>query len=129
MIINPKYILDKGILTLPTNIDIKTVLQPNGIDLQVDKIYELLSNTASVHVGDDIKTVHKKSVELALDKHSHCYELKRLTPYKAETAYTVKLPSDMVAYIFTRSTLNRNGILIGSGLWDSGFEGSVGTTI
>lgn len=41
----------------------------------------------------------------------------------------VKIPKNMFAMIFHRSSFNRQGIFMMSGLWDSGFVGRIGLTI
>ena len=42
---------------------------------------------------------------------------------------TVKLPEGVACMLIIRSTLNRNGIFLTSGLYDSGFEGPIGFTL
>ena len=37
----------------------------------------------------------------------------------------VEVPEGYVGWLHTRSTLNRNGLLVHSGLYDSGFKGPV----
>lgn len=144
-IISPKLILEKGILQLPSTIDPEKVLQPNGIDLSISHIEEMDTHSDLVIIGDEVKTSHLKTRAMPLkplyafeeetqylDKelqYKEGYLLKKGNTYKAETEYKLHLPEDMIAYIFTRSSLNRNGILTGSGLWDSGYHGPVGTTI
>lgn len=128
MFINPKAILDQGIIQLPANVNADNVLQPNGIDLQVAEIFRIENANNTVFIGDDIATRHLPTTKLIGDS-QNTYKLEKFTSYKIETGYKIQIPDDMVAYIFTRSTLNRNGILVGSGLWDSGFKGFVGTTL
>lgn len=140
--INPKLILDRGILQLPKDVDINKVLQPNGIDLNVLEVFEIGSNP--LVIGDNISTKHRECVDKKLETltfpldHGKAYtqyqglegfKLEKGKSYKVETGYILTLPEDMIAYIFTRSSLNRNGILTGSGLWDSGYTGFVGATL
>lgn len=139
--INPKIILDKGILQLPKDVDVSKVLQPNGIDLNVLEVFEIGNNP--LVLGDDVPTKHRYSEDKKLEELSFPYKqdgyskyeglkgfrLERGKSYKVETGYKLTLPEDMIAYIFTRSSLNRNGVLTGSGLWDSGYTGFVGATL
>jgi dUTP pyrophosphatase len=128
MFINPKEILDKGILELPSSIDVEKVLQPNGIDLSISEIFKIVKS--SLILGDEIGTKHSTLEKLkGVGMREQHFELEAGTAYKVETDYYLTLPHDVAAYVFTRSTLNRNGILVGSGLWDSGYSGGVGTTI
>lgn len=138
-VIDPRYILDQKILTLPESVDISKVLQPNGIDLSVKSI-RLIERHGLMVLGDSVPTQHLSGYELESLQGRHYYQDKEYKnadyfdleagcQYSVETGYALKLPQDMVAYIFTRSTLNRNGILVGSGLWDSGYNGPVGTTL
>lgn len=133
-IINPKRVLDLGILRLPKNVDVNQVLQPNGIDLQIESV-RLISGHRML-LGDNIKTKHLGSedvplelIDIGAEESVQGYKLCQGHQYQMETGYEIELPSDMAAYIFTRSSLNRNGILVGSGLWDSGYHGLVGTTL
>lgn len=41
----------------------------------------------------------------------------------------VVLPENMCAELKIRSTYSRQGVLLSSGLWDSGFQGSLGCTL
>lgn len=127
MIINPQYILDQGIIKLPAHIDKAQVIQPNGIDLYINEIFQLVSGDVA-QIGDQVNTVHRKTQKL-LAMHGGRYLLEAQKAYKVETGYEINIPKDMAAYIMTRSSLNRNGVLVGSGLWDSGFQGFVGTTV
>ena len=136
MFINPKRILEEGILTLPKTIKEGAVLQPNGIDLSITSVSRILEYS-DCFVGDDVKTQHhlKSGKDITECYHRleqkdvNGYRLKKGEVYNVETGYELHLPEDMVAFIFTRSSLNRNGILVGSGLWDSGYHGPVGATI
>lgn len=49
--------------------------------------------------------------------------------YEFESDTTVELPKGVCGWLVARSTLNRNGIFIVSGLYDAGFKGRVGGTI
>jgi deoxycytidine triphosphate deaminase len=49
--------------------------------------------------------------------------------YSVETLEYAKIPENSVAMVYGRSTLNRNGILIRSSLYDSGFENYIGFTM
>lgn len=46
-----------------------------------------------------------------------------------ESNLYVTVPDKMVGWLVTRSSLNRNGVVVMSGLYDSAFSGNVGGTI
>lgn len=128
MFLNPQTILNDGIVTLPSHLEPKSVLQPNGIDLYAYQVYDFIHDDSACHIGDNVQTRHLKTNELSK---SLCNQVSLLQnkAYRVETQYRIKLPKDVVALIVPRSSLNRNGIFVGSGLWDSGFEGTIGSTI
>jgi len=42
---------------------------------------------------------------------------------------SIKLPDNMYALFFVRSTWSRKGLFVSSGVYDSGYEGTIGCTI
>ena len=128
-VVNPLYILDSKILIPPKAIDKNKIIQPNGIDLYVEQI-ERLGSKGCFSCGDNVKTDHcYTAVGSAYELVENKYVLKAGEVYKVETAYEINIPNNMMAIIFIRSSLNRNGVQLGSGLWDSGFKGNVGFTL
>jgi deoxycytidine triphosphate deaminase len=93
-------------------------VQPNAIDLRIDKLFKI-ANSQFV-ISEDGKT-HRGSVEMPTDKGGF-WSLYPGT-YEIIMEGTVKLAEDEAGWVITRSTLNRNGAFITSGLYDSGYEG------
>lgn len=93
-------------------------IQPNAIDLRVDKIFKV--NAGSFYISDD-KKVHRGSTELEPNKDGY-FELTAGT-YEIIMEGIVSIGEGEAGWVITRSTLNRNGIFITSGLYDSGYEG------
>ena len=93
-------------------------VQPNAIDLRVDKIFEV--NRDAFRISEGVKS-HRGSFEMEPDKESYW----RLEPgfYEIIMQGEIKLGPDEAGFVITRSTLNRNGLYITSGLYDSGYHG------
>ena len=91
--------------------------QPNAVDLRVDKIFKLKDEVFSI--SEDSKK-HRGSEEVeAVDGY---FELEPGT-YEILMENIVKIPEGYAGWVITRSTLNRNGLFITSGLYDSGYHG------
>ena len=98
-------------------------IQPNAVDLRVDKIFRMditKDFTIGEEDGKEIKK-HRGSVELDLDVHGYWY----LNPgsYEIIMENIIDVGADEAGWVITRSTLNRNGLFITSGLYDSGYHG------
>ena len=92
-------------------------VQPNAIDLRVDKIFQTYGQVFVI--SEDEKT-HRESREIhpndgwwRLDKGS----------YEIIMEGIVSIADDEAGWVITRSSLNRNGCFLTSGLYDSGYEG------
>ena len=91
--------------------------QPNAVDLRVDKIFKLKDEVFSI--SEESKK-HRGSEEVeAVDGY---FELEPGT-YEILMENIVKIPEGFAGWVITRSTLNRNGLFITSGLYDSGYHG------
>ena len=93
-------------------------VQPNAIDLRIDKLFRIKKMP---FILTEEKKVHRGSEELNPGKEDYWY----LYPgvYEILMEGTVKVAEDEAGFVITRSTLNRNGVFITSGLYDSGYEG------
>ena len=92
-------------------------VQPNAIDLRVDKIFQTYGQ---VFVISEEEKTHRESREIhptddwwRLDEGS----------YEIIMEGIVCIGDDEAGWVITRSSLNRNGCFITSGLYDSGYEG------
>ena len=94
-------------------------IKPNAMDLKVDKIFTI--NDDKMFVIDEDHKEHRGSVEIEPDADGY-WELSPGT-YEIIMEGTVKMAEDEAGWVITRSTLNRNGLYITSGLYDSGYEG------
>ena len=92
-------------------------VQPNAIDLRVDKIFRSYSQ---VFLISEKEKQHRESKEI-----KPVDGWWRLDPgsYEIIMQGTVSIGEDEAGWVITRSSLNRNGCFITSGLYDSGYEG------
>lgn len=116
------------------NIDPKCI-QPNAIDIRVSKFFmvEDLEHPYSnyrdqlVTISDEGTTHKEISPEMPTD--SEGWWILHRGIYQFEAQQYVTIPDSYCGWLITRSTFNRNGIFIMSGLYDSGFHGYVGGTL
>ncbi|MEK9698729.1 MAG: hypothetical protein VW270_23345 [Candidatus Poseidoniales archaeon] len=92
-------------------------VQPNAIDLRVDKIFRSYSQ---VFLISEKEKQHRESKEV-----KPVDGWWRLDPgsYEIIMQGIVSIGEDEAGWVITRSSLNRNGCFITSGLYDSGYEG------
>lgn len=104
-----------------TNVEL-TDIQPNAVDLRLDKIYMMNSNVFTIgeENGKEVK-VHRGSAEITPD-HEGYYDL-MAGSYEIVMENIIHVGADEAGWVITRSTLNRNGLFITSGLYDSGYHG------
>jgi len=91
--------------------------QPNAIDLRLGKVFAI--NNTLFELSEEGKR-HRGTTEIApvLD----WYYLEEGT-YEVVMENVVTVGADEAGWVITRSTLNRNGVFITSGLYDSGYNG------
>lgn len=91
--------------------------QPNAIDLRLGKVFAI--KNIEFELSEEVK------------KHRGTYEITPIDDWfwLAEGTYEVVMENivtvgaDEAGWVITRSTLNRNGVFITSGLYDSGYNG------
>ena len=93
-------------------------IQPNAVDLRVDKMFVMNNAVFSI---DETTKAHRGSTEIQPDTAGYW----NLSPgtYEIIMENQVKIPAGYAGWVITRSTLNRNGLWLSSGLYDSGYEG------
>jgi deoxycytidine triphosphate deaminase len=97
-------------------------VQPNAVDLRVDKIYSMANKVFQIGEdnGKEFK-VHRGSIEVLPD-HEGFFNL-GAGSYEVVMENIINVGEDEAGWVITRSTLNRNGLYITSGLYDSGYHG------
>ena len=98
-------------------------IQPNAVDLRLDKVFFISGGTFVIGEDENGKEtkIHRGSNEITPDEQGYY----RLEPgsYEVVMENTIEVGPDEAGWVITRSTLNRNGIFITSGLYDSGYNG------
>lgn len=92
--------------------------QPNAVDLRLGKVYKIKNEV--FEVTNDYKK-HRGSEELLPDGDGFF----TLEPghYEVVMENIISVGQNEAGWVITRSTLNRNGCFITSGLYDSGYHG------
>jgi len=103
----------------------KDQVQPNAVDLRVAKIFTI--NSGYICVVDEDKKIHRGSEEIPVDEDGYW----TLTPgtYEIIMEGIVTVGPDEAGWVITRSTLNRNGIFLTSGLYDTGYCGPLAAAL
>ena len=104
---------------LVEGIDPATQLQPNGIDIRVDRVQRLTS-PALLGAADAVREPAaredvKADADGWWDLHAGAY----VVTYQEK----VNLPPDLIALARPRSTLLRSGVAIHAAVWDAGYSG------
>lgn len=111
-----KHICDASSVSNLTNVQPQD-LQPNAVDLRLGKVFK---------IGDQLFSINER------EKKHRNNQLVEPTDgvYMLEPGhYEVIMQNSIVVgdyeagFVITRSTLNRNGVFITSGLYDSGYDG------
>lgn len=92
--------------------------QPNAIDLRLGKVFVM--NIERFELSEGFKK-HRGTTEIHPDANGW-YHLAEGT-YEVVMENIVTVGADEAGWVITRSTLNRNGVFITSGLYDSGYNG------
>ena len=92
--------------------------QPNAIDLRLGSVFAI--NTSTFELSEGYKK-HRGTEEIDHDEDGW-YHLQEGT-YEVVMENIVTVGADEAGWVITRSTLNRNGVFITSGLYDSGYNG------
>ena len=131
MYINPKTAINEGWIVFPEWMDDdfkEKCIQPNAIDITLDKAYGLhntdhfcLSEMSKhMRLANELGTVHRVN-ENQFPINSGSTDIM--------SDFFVTIPTGVAAFLIVRSTLNRNGLFITSGLYDSGFSNNIGFVI
>jgi deoxycytidine triphosphate deaminase len=92
--------------------------QPNAVDLRLGKVFKITDNV--FEVSNEHK-LHRGSVEIEPDSEGY-YNLP-VGHYEVIMENIINVGGGEAGWVITRSTLNRNGIFLTSGLYDSGYHG------
>ena len=94
-------------------------IQPNAVDLRLGKVFQI--NDENDFTIDEEQKIHKGSTPVPLWEDGYWYLYGGA--YEVIMENEVEVGHDECGFVITRSTLNRNGVFLTSGLYDSGYKG------
>lgn len=128
MFINPTIAIKNGWITFPDWMQEEQkqkCIQPNAIDFTLDRVFVGEQNTS--FVISEKEKIMKKFIEVhPTDKY---FTILPHTFYDCMSEFFVKIPENCAGTLIIRSSLNRNGLFLTAGLYDSGFENNIGFVI
>jgi deoxycytidine triphosphate deaminase len=127
MFINPKTAIQEGWVTFPawmTEAQRAKCIQPNALDITADRIFEIVPGAVPAHLSEETKSFHTLA-ELIPDEHGFV-TLYGGCSYDVMSDFYVNVPDVAAGTLTIRSTANRAGMALNSGIWDSGFTGNLG---
>lgn len=92
--------------------------QPNAVDLRLDKVFRILPTP---FILSEEQKVHRGTEPILPDEDG--YFLLIPGQYEVVMENTINVGPGEAGWVITRSTLNRNGIFLTSGLYDSKYSG------
>ena len=95
-------------------------VQPNGVDLRLDAVFEQREPGRITRDGKEIGTRQERPLEESDE--GDAYYLPR-GGYVVRYAETVSVPEGHVGFIYPRSSLMRNSCMLNTAVWDAGYEG------
>ena len=103
---------------LVEDVDLATQLQPNGIDLRLERVQRLASAARHGASDADREPAAREDVAAADGWWT-------LGPGAYVITYRerVNLPNDLAAFIWPRSSLLRSGVTLHGAVWDAGYSG------
>jgi deoxycytidine triphosphate deaminase len=112
-----KHIMSKESTSSLTNVQPKDI-QPNAVDLRVGKILSISDNDFTI---DEEQKIHRgtKPVDLFEDGYWYLYP----GAYEVIMDNEIEVGMGEAGFVITRSTLNRNGVYLTTGLYDTGYRG------
>ena len=94
-------------------------VQPNAIDLRVESLRLI---TEDLFLIDEEQKQHRGSTTVRTDENGY-WMLESGKRYEVIFEGIVDIKEGEAGWVITRSTLNRNGLFLTSGLYDSGYTG------
>lgn len=116
MLLHP---LGEDTLTKLTNVQDGDV-QPNAVDIRLGHMQKIENRQPFILSANNDKQ-HKSTSVVAPDKDGYFYLPQGTYEFVAQNKITIG--EGEAGFVITRSTLNRNGVFLTSGLYDSGYSG------
>lgn len=122
MMLDGYTIADKKIVVFDETFPEAEQIQPNGVDLRVEKLYQV-QGQATIH--REAKAFANFQVDELTPKDGY-WTLNPHNNYFVDFFEKVSIPGGFCGIIQTRSSLVRAGLDVMSGIYDSGFQGQAG---
>lgn len=133
MILNPKKAYEEGWIKGVEFPDQQ--VQQNGIDVRIAEVHKILTPGKLFKSGKELPATaemmytQEKVSEDDPDASPKMVHIEKGVPYALISMESVDIPENVAAMVIMRSTLNRIGVPIHSGLYDSGFRGKIQPTL
>ena len=144
MFISPQTAIEKGWIKRSDGAEISAEsIQPNAIDFTIDRVFAAdpagkQFKVADVVIDGVVKTVKQfpdfvelQGAEDADPKFDRVpmFNINGRRTYDFLSEFYVEVPEGIAALLIVRSTFNRGGLFVTSGLYDSGFKGNIGAAL
>ena len=96
----------------------KEDIQPNAVDLRLGKVFRITSD--EFEISNETKK-HRRTTVVEPDEDGF-FNL-QVGDYEVIMENIIAVAPGEAGWVITRSTLNRNGLFLTSGLYDSGYSG------
>lgn len=116
-ILNPKEFAE----TCTQGFDLKNLAQV-GLDIPVHELH-LLDNTSPSRVNDKKRKFAKRSIVEPIEGEYILYPGRY---YEWVSKVRVKMPENIAGLVVARSSMLRAGVFVTAGVFDPGYEGSIG---
>ena len=93
-------------------------VQPNAVDLRLGRVFKISTDLFTI---DEDQKIHRGSEEVFPDGTGYYYL--GAGKYEVIMENKIEVGPGEAGFVITRSTLNRNGCFITSGLYDTGYKG------
>ncbi|MDQ2051024.1 deoxyuridine 5'-triphosphate nucleotidohydrolase [Natronolimnohabitans sp. A-GB9] len=97
-------------------------IQPNGVDLTVDIVFEQLEPGRIGRDGKEIGDRVARPLEELEQKDPDTYYLPK-GAYVVRYGEQLRIPEGHVGFVYPRSSLLRNSCMLNTAVWDAGYEG------
>lgn len=137
MYINPITAIEKGWITHPECTTLqdwhdKKFISPNAIDFPLNSLFEIKSYLNPFYISETQK-VHRDRTEMQPTVcdiegvgSEEVFSISQQSCYDAMSDMYVDVPAGVTCELIIRSTLNRNGVFLQAGQYDSAFKGNIG---
>ena len=143
MFISPQTAIDNGWIWRSSGAEITAAyIQPNAIDFTIDRAFAATGTidfkAVDTIVDGELKTIKQfpKFSELQATEDPDpmfdrvpMFAVPRQSSIDFLSDFYVDLPEGVAALLIVRSTFNRGGNFVTSGLYDSGFQGNIGAAL